>query len=304
LLILWQHAEPVSDGRSVGRIFDPASTTLGAPIEMVEGRMLPGVTAMPDGRVLVTGGSTDPESGLVLDSVEVFDPATGAFAPAGRMETGRGGHVARPLKDGRILFTGGSTAVPRLVPGASGPALATESSTTNVVLFDPNTGSETIVGQVPSLRAPSPILLADGRALLFGREEKRCGEHGNRPIPTYLLDPAAGSLSQARDVPHTPATGVGLADGRALLAGHWQAIPGGCGGGATSVQDGWIGIYDPVSGAFLQTPDPITGAAGLLFDTDRNYRASVSLPDGRVALVDEDYETAAPNAIDIVEPPH
>ena len=258
---------------------------------------------MADGRVLVTGGSTNPESGLVLDTIEVFDPLTSTFAPAGRMETGRGGHVARPLKDGRILITGGATAVPRPVPGASGPALATESTTTNVVIFDPDTGGETTVGQVPSLRAPSPIPLADGRALLFGHEERRCGEHGNLPLPTYLLDPAAGSLNRVRDVPHTPATGVGLPDGRVLLAGRWQAIPGGCGGGGGYVLDGWIGIYDPVSGAFEQTPDPITGAAGLPFDTDRNYRASVLLPDGRVALVDEDYDTAAPNAIDIVDPP-
>jgi hypothetical protein len=309
LLIVWQHAEPVSDGRSVGRIFDPASNTLGPPIEMVEGRMHPGVTPMADGRVLVTGGSTNPESGLVLDSTEVFDPGTSTFRPAGRMETGRSGHAARPLADGRILITGGSTAVPRLVPGASGPALASDSTTTNVVLFDPDTGNETIAGQVPSLRAPSPIVLADGRALLFGREEMRCGEHGNRPLPTYLLDPAAGSLSRVRDVPHTPATGVGLPDGRALLAGRWQAIPGGCGGaggpvGARgSVLDGWIGIYDPASGAFVQTPDPITGAAGLPFDSELNFRASVLLPDGRVALIDEDNETGAPNAIQIVDPP-
>lgn len=303
LLIVWQHAEPVSDGRSFGRIFDPSINTLGAPIEMVEDRMQPGVSALADGRVLVTGGSTNPESGLVLDTVERFDPGTSTFAPAGRMENGRGGHAAGPLTDGRILITGGSTAVPRLVPGASGPALAAEATTTNVVIFDPETGSETVVGQVPSLRPPSPILLADGRALLFGREEVRCGEHGNRPLPTYLLDPAAGSLVRVRDVPHTPAIGVGLPDGRAFVAGRWQAIPGGCSGGGGYILDGWIGIYDPVSGAFVQTPDPITGAAGLPFDTDRNYRASVLLADGRVALVDEDYETAAPNAIDIVVPP-
>jgi hypothetical protein len=53
----------------------------------------------------------------------------------------------------------------------------------------------------------------------------------------------------------------------------------------------------------VQTPDPITGAAGLPFDSELNFRASVLLPDGRVALIDEDNETGAPNAIQIVDPP-
>jgi hypothetical protein len=35
----------------------------------------------------------------------------------------------------------------------------------------------------------------------------------------------------------------------------------------------------------------------------RNYRASVPMADGRVALIDEDFETSAPNRIDIIDPP-
>ena len=59
----------------------------------------------------------------------------------------------------------------------------------------------------------------------------------------------------------------------------------------------------PCKGCLAGNADPITGAAGLPFDSELNFRASVLLPDGRVALIDEDHETGAPNAIQIVDPP-
>jgi hypothetical protein len=50
-----------------------------------------------DGRVLVTGGSLD---GVALASAEVLDTG-GAFVPVADMQTGRIGHVAVALSDGR-----------------------------------------------------------------------------------------------------------------------------------------------------------------------------------------------------------
>ena len=304
LLIVWQNAEPVGNGRSFGRIFDPADNTLSPPIDMIEDRLQPGVSAMPDGRVLVTGGSTDGESGLVLDTVEVFDPATGAFAPAGRLALGRGGHTQITLPDGRVLINGGSVSVP-LLPGATGPAPVDETNlrTTDAILFDPSTGTTTTVASVPGFRVSDPIALPDGRVLIFGPETTRCGQHGNLPSEAFLMDPATETSVQAPSVQHTPTTAVALPDGRAVLAGQWQAIRGGCQAGGEYTIDGWVAVYDPATGATLQTPDPFTGAGGLPFDTDRNYRASVLLADGRVALIDEDLEAAVPNAIDIVDPP-
>jgi hypothetical protein len=37
----------------------------------------------------------------------LFDPVTGRFSYAGRMQTPREGHTATRLSDGRVLMTGG-----------------------------------------------------------------------------------------------------------------------------------------------------------------------------------------------------
>jgi len=61
-------------------------------------------TLLPDGRVLVSGGSND--SGA-LGSAEIYDPALGTWSPTPSMSTARLGHTATLLQDGRVLVTGG-----------------------------------------------------------------------------------------------------------------------------------------------------------------------------------------------------
>jgi hypothetical protein len=47
-------------------------------------------TLLPNGAVLIAGGG---ESGHALASVELYEPATGQFARAGELQTGRFGHT-------------------------------------------------------------------------------------------------------------------------------------------------------------------------------------------------------------------
>jgi hypothetical protein len=54
--------------------------------------------------VLVVGGQG---SGGYLSSAELYEPATGTWAPAGGLVTGRQSHSAALLPDGRVLVTGG-----------------------------------------------------------------------------------------------------------------------------------------------------------------------------------------------------
>jgi hypothetical protein len=62
-----------------------------------------------DGRVLVAGGGTDPPTANnVLASVELFDPATGAWTPAAPMTDARYDFDMVLLPDGRVLVAGGS----------------------------------------------------------------------------------------------------------------------------------------------------------------------------------------------------
>ena len=64
------------------------------------------------GKVLViggdiTGGSIFGGAQQALDSVEIYDPATGLFSFFGTMTVARQNHSATELGDGRILIAGG-----------------------------------------------------------------------------------------------------------------------------------------------------------------------------------------------------
>ncbi len=63
-------------------------------------------TALKDGHVLVTGGFQSAQV-QALRTAELFDPASGVFAPTGEMVVGRANHAAALLPDGRVTIVGG-----------------------------------------------------------------------------------------------------------------------------------------------------------------------------------------------------
>lgn len=85
-----------------------------------ERRMFHTATLLADGRVLVVGGalsetdaSTTCGPGCTLldatNTVEVYDPGTGTFAPAGSLQVPRMFHQATLLPDGRVAISGGTS---------------------------------------------------------------------------------------------------------------------------------------------------------------------------------------------------
>lgn len=64
-------------------------------------------TLLTDGRVLVTGGCCDHLTGRVLSSAELYDERSGRWTTVAGMMTGRQGHTATLLPDGRVLVAGG-----------------------------------------------------------------------------------------------------------------------------------------------------------------------------------------------------
>jgi hypothetical protein len=106
------------DGASVSaELYDPATGTFAATGNLTTGREQTATTLLSDGKVLFAGGHClcvpVPGGGYDnLASAEIYDPATGAFSPAGAMTTGRDVLGATLLTDGRVLITGGNEYYP------------------------------------------------------------------------------------------------------------------------------------------------------------------------------------------------
>jgi hypothetical protein len=194
-------------------------------------RVGPVAAPLLDGRVLVAGGyDSDRDLGglgnvTTLQSAEIFDPATGSFAPTGSMTTPRTGAAAAPLPDGRVLVAGGSY-------------FDRNATNSNVELrsgeiFDPATGSFTPTGSMSVARVQAAAApLPGGRVLVAGGSNLA-------PRSAEIFDPATGSFSPTGNM----TIGLGgpaapLPDGRVLFSGE---------------------IFDPVSGTFARTGAIILG---------------------------------------------
>lgn len=110
-------------------LYDPSAATFTATGNMTGPRANLTITALPDGRALITGGST--WTGFVapagqqfmtysccLASAELYDPSARQFTATGGMTARRAGHTATLLLSGEILIVGGGS-------GDNSPALAT-----------------------------------------------------------------------------------------------------------------------------------------------------------------------------------
>ena len=82
-------------------IFDPASNTFSRTEDMVTQHSGHTATLLPDGTVMVAGGSLNP-------AVELYDPVTGRFSSHSSFPEARQQHTATLLPTGEVLIIGGS----------------------------------------------------------------------------------------------------------------------------------------------------------------------------------------------------
>jgi len=260
-------------------------------------------TLLPDGRVLVVGGSGGPSH--LRASAEVWDPATGTFGPAGSLLVPRSGHTATLLSDGRVLVVGGWDGHPSASAELWDPATATFGSAGSLAekrvaftasllpdnrvlvvggsggpnrilgaaeLWDPTTGMFDPAGSLDRPRDHhAASLLPDGRVLVTGgttrRERARSVAELWDPT-TGMFDPA-GSLREAR----ADHTATALSDGRVLVIGGMGDAVGGR-GAHTSLSS--AEVWDAATASFV--------AAGSLHEARVEHTAT-PLPDGRVLVV-------------------
>ena len=241
-------------------LYNPLTEAFTLTGSMTNARWSHTATLLLSGKVLVAGGFTDPTTGAnaqpVLDTAEIYDPATGVWTPTGPMSTRRALHVAELLPDGRVLVAGGRTC-------NGPPPLACNSTfTTNTAeIFNPSTGTWTPTASMNSNRTTtSAVRLTDGRVLVPAGFPggQNTAETYNPPTGTWT-NTGLMNANRARQ------GAMLLPDGTALVAG------GSTGPGTHLTSD----TYNPATNTW--TP------AGNVLQTRFNYFFT-ELPNGDVLI--------------------
>jgi hypothetical protein len=198
---------------STAEIYDPAADTWTKAADMRTGRFRPTMTALPDGRVLVAGGSGDVETpegvraAVSLASAEVYDPATDRWTDVPSMSVPRALATATSLEGGEVLVAGG-------YDDATGELSSAE-------LYDPATSRWSPTGSLAEARdAATATALPSGEVLVAGG-----GGRSGALASAELYRPASGTWRAATSMAgvRREAAAALLSDGTVLVAGGEDA---------------------------------------------------------------------------------
>jgi N-acetylneuraminic acid mutarotase len=190
-----------------------------ATLNMLNPRNAHTATLLPNGKVLVTGGSNS----SVLSSAELYNPTFNRWSLCAPMGMARMSHTATLLPNGKVLVTGGQ--------GLSGYLPDAE-------LYDPATNTWTPAASMATARTlHTATLLANGTVLVVG------GYNGSILSSAELYDPATGIWS-----PATSMTTLRRAHTASLLASGKVLITGGNGTGNVVLASAVL--YDPAANSW------------------------------------------------------
>jgi large repetitive protein len=264
--------EPLVPGSPVPwvQLYDPSTQSWSVAESMQVARIGESVTVLRDGRVLVAGGLDHKLRQLA--SAEIFDPRTGHWDLLSSLPQTRFSQSASPLPDGRALLVGGIVGgtisrttllfdpnTERFLPGPATHRPHAQQSTVTLdhgrvliaggyggrsEVYDPRTGSWTIVGSASLRTHPIMTTLPDGTVLLASGVNAR--EHDLSSA--QIFDPIHGTWSTIARLhaQRNAATGTLLPTGQVLVAGGEQVS----GHLLRSAE-----LYDPTSHSWSSTGD-------------------------------------------------
>ena len=236
------------------------------------------LTALVDGRALLTGGSTA-DGSAVSPSTLLYDPRTNVWSPGPDMPEARSDSSAAALKDGRVLVTGGTDQLGRMASS---------------VILNPSIGSWTAAGALATARSGhASITLQDGRILAVGgfgslgslatSEQFDSMTHGVPAPARSEAGPGKWRTRSAQPFTTYQQTARVLVDGRVLL------LPVG------PYSDFQAQLFDPKTDAWST---PINRKGNRTF-----FATGVALDDGRVLLLTSDWQGSAPAKSEIIDLP-
>jgi N-acetylneuraminic acid mutarotase len=196
-------------------------------------------TLLPNGEVLVAGGSADGYS--CFASAELYNPSTGQWTSAASMTQPRCHHSATLLPNGEVLVAGGV-----------GSLVNSPDTTDTAELYNPSTGTWQTTGSLNTSRDSQVALLENGEVLVAGGYSTTNGTTTDL-ASAELYDPSKGSWRPTGSMQFalpTPTTPVLLPNNDVLIGNDVQ-------------------FYNPGTGTWINTgPLPIQYLAG------RPYQAS------------------------------
>ncbi len=264
------------------QIYDPSTGTWKGTNPLSKARFAHTGTVLPNGKVLIAGGLTNYATSGLVQTVELFNPATSTWTNTGAMNYPRYGHTATLLPNGKVLVSGGLGKVGTNVNFA----------TTDITeLYDPATGLWTTSGTLNKGRYNhTATLLQDGKVLVAG------GSITNATLVTQtaeLYDYTTGLWNTTGSLPlplgyHTATL---LPNGHVLVAGGDSDI-GGIGG---------ISLY-AVKNAQLFDPNSETWTAtGMLNGVHDNHTATL-LNNGLVLVAGTSVQSVTTNSAELYIP--
>jgi Galactose oxidase, central domain len=205
---------------ATAEIFDPRSATFSSTGSMTSPRLGHTLVLLADGRVLATGGRSDPRVDASPVTGDLYDPRRGTWSATGPMSG-----IPAPALPSRFPLFARSPAVAlqdgrALVPGLACQEVHVVRSNgtsdgfdpTPTEIFDPATGMFAPGGPMPHC-VSSAIPLPDGEVLVTG-----WWYTGTEESWSGLFDPATGRVRETAPAPPGPYVEiVPLPDGRVLF---------------------------------------------------------------------------------------
>ncbi len=220
-------------------LYDPATGQWSETSPMTSPRVYAPSVRLPNGKVLVAGGSPDITQPGMVATCELFDPATEKWSSTGNLSVARLGGLLRLLNDGRVLLASGFEE-----PGVP---------SSRVEIYDPNQGTWSATTSMPEVGAGQGAVLNDGRVVFGGGIEGT-----NLTTASYLFDPTTAQWTRTGDTSEPRAGGYArlLPNGKVIVAGGGDSPDPN-----TALPVSSSDIYDPATGIWSAGPEMTTPRA-------------------------------------------